>query len=130
MDNRIPEIKENADKKIVRIKKVKKMAPTIFLEEDIDDLEEEKEKEIEKEKEKEKEIEKEKEKEKEIEKEIEPIDINDIINNQPIPEPTEYVKPKKTRNKKVSVNPHGKTKKKQPIFTPNIEFNVLDEINK
>ena len=112
MDNRIPEIKENADKKIVRIKKVKKMAPTIFLEEDIDDLEEEKEK------------------EKEKEKEIEPIDINDIINNQPIPEPTEYVKPKKTRNKKVSVNPHGKTKKKQPIFTPNIEFNVLDEINK
>ena len=77
--------------------------PTIFLEEDIEDNPPQEEKQ-------------------EIEQKVEsPVRLEDIlkIREEAVPENVE--KTRKRREKKLAVNPHGKTKKK----LPNIEFNVL-----
>jgi hypothetical protein len=91
-------IQEPDGKRIVKIKKVKKMLPTIFLEEDIEDNPPQEEKQAET-----------------------PVRLEDILKLREEANIEKVEKTRKRREKKIAVNPHGKTKKK----LPNIEFNVL-----
>jgi hypothetical protein len=90
---------EPQGKRIVKIKKVKKITPTIFLEEDIEDIEPQQEQKFES-----------------------PVRLEDILKQREELMPEKVGKTKKQRVKKIEVNPHGKTKKK----LPNIAFEVIE----